>query len=390
MLIKPESKLTSLESLKLSGRVLANLLDHNYSLGEIVRTARIDHYKMAVFNIKIPKYRQEVAMKLAEAGFIRLDIEVENLFLLDQFKQNFLNPEESSIISIEELVRSGRYENYELIPYEEQCQLIKTYIQPLPQREQEILCLRFGVDCDHPHTHKAIGKIISLSDSRVETLIHKSFHQLKRLGDTIKAEELITNHKNACATHNERKAKELRRALKDMAKENTRARANLQVRKYLFELEEAERPPITLSDSTDQLDLSCETYVCLAGAKLSTIYDLLEAYHEDTLVTLIDSTLAALVKNGEYVGMPGLTWTMIDEIIGELNKHGFIDQIEISRPTDIEALGFPGRLNHFLKAGKVIYAEQLFTLPKEKLCQIQGIGQKSLAEIEKRITNLVL
>jgi RNA polymerase primary sigma factor len=57
---------------------------------------------------------------------------------------------------------------------------IKTAIQTLSLREQEVIKLSFGIDCDQPHTLEEIGAKFNLTRERVRQIKEKALRKLRR------------------------------------------------------------------------------------------------------------------------------------------------------------------------------------------------------------------
>ncbi len=57
---------------------------------------------------------------------------------------------------------------------------IETAIQTLGMREQEVLKLYFGIDCDQPHTLEEIGDKFNLTRERVRQIKEKALRRLRR------------------------------------------------------------------------------------------------------------------------------------------------------------------------------------------------------------------
>ena len=57
---------------------------------------------------------------------------------------------------------------------------IQTAIKILSIREQEVLKLYFGIDCDQPHTLEEIGDKFNLTRERVRQIKEKALRRLRR------------------------------------------------------------------------------------------------------------------------------------------------------------------------------------------------------------------
>jgi len=70
-------------------------------------------------------------------------------------------------------------------------QTIDVILSNLPQREKEIIKLRFGIGEKHDHTLEEIGEIFSLSRERIRQILEKILRKLKAPNNVRKLKEFI-------------------------------------------------------------------------------------------------------------------------------------------------------------------------------------------------------
>lgn len=69
--------------------------------------------------------------------------------------------------------------------------LVHELVSSLPEREAKIIKLRFGIDCDRPHTLEEIGKLMGISRERVRQIEARAISRLKRLTHAKKLEDYL-------------------------------------------------------------------------------------------------------------------------------------------------------------------------------------------------------
>jgi RNA polymerase sigma factor (sigma-70 family) len=69
--------------------------------------------------------------------------------------------------------------------------LVRDSLKVLPDRHRLVLRLRFGIDCNRPHTLAEIGKMLGVSAERIRQIEASAFERLRRGPDGIVLKDMV-------------------------------------------------------------------------------------------------------------------------------------------------------------------------------------------------------
>jgi RNA polymerase primary sigma factor len=90
---------------------------------------------------------------------------------------------EAGEITLGDLVPGEDEDPLEGVAAESAARVVRRAIRRLPEREQQIVCERFGIGCGRPRTLAEIGRELGVSEERVRRLEGRALARLARMSD---------------------------------------------------------------------------------------------------------------------------------------------------------------------------------------------------------------
>lgn len=364
MNIRKASELNSLEELGLSTRTCNKIKKNNVSLTELVRQGRIDAYNLYKLQTQPAQWRLEVAKALDKAGFIRHDIEKEDLLILGNFRKTyfkFLPSHQALIGEIQDLCSKNSVYEGPLLSYDDQVRTILRTIEPCTEREQKVVKLRMGIGCSTPQTLEQVARFFNVTYGRARQIEAGAKRKLAHYGDQILVDELISQIE-ACDSSEAKKATELRDTLQQIADEDNNcasARATL----YLIKQER-----LSPNDNIEKLRLSTHATSCLKHAQHTTIAQVIELCYAD-----------------QFNSVYGIGYFAAMEIRNRLIELELVDVKRIYPDSELNQLDLSVRARNCLEKAKLSTIEKITALTRKELEKNSGLGRITANEIETKL-----
>ena len=106
-----------------------------------------------------------------------------------QVNESLVTGEEDAIGSLVEDVRSP--EPQQAVIRQEMMRLLEGLLSQLPERQQRVLRLRFGMDDGVCHSLEKIGAMLGVSKERARQIEHQAMDKLQKLGASLGLEDFL-------------------------------------------------------------------------------------------------------------------------------------------------------------------------------------------------------